>query len=377
MVSDVQTMWSKTLDKSAGEVILEFGKTIYKSFRFRSYRFLEAELDSNQYFDVSPSQQLWLYKRGFLSQSDTLYDFRSYDYRDYLTDYQRLVKTRHINGAFRHTVINKYDFHHALRAFDEHRPTVYALIKDGRVYPEYNNVNGRAMLPPSSLPDKLDDVGKMVFKPVRSSGGGKGVCVAMKEGADRFVVDGEAMDRHEFENWISSLETYLATEFVEQASYADKLYPNASNTIRLVTMVDDDGPFLGAAYHRIGTTASAPVDNWSSGGLSTEIDADGTLSKATRFPYGGTLEWFDTHPDTGSQIEGIVVPDWDDISDSIVRIAADLSHIPYIGWDVLVTDNGFKILEGNAHVDVDLMQVHGPLLTDDRVRQFYDHHNVI
>ena len=39
--------------------------------------------------------------------------------------------------------------------------------------------------------------------------------------------------------------------------------------------------------------------------------------------------------------------------------------------NVLVTADGFKILESNSHVDVDLIQVYEPLLIDDRVQRFY------
>jgi D-alanine-D-alanine ligase-like ATP-grasp enzyme len=56
-------------------------------------------------------------------------------------------------------------------------------------------------------------------------------------------------------------------------------------------------------------------------------------------------------------------------------MAAAFPHLPRIGWDVVVTDDGgFVILEINAHAGVETLQVHRPLLRDPRIRRFYEHH---
>jgi cell division septal protein FtsQ len=43
-----------------------------------------------------------------------------------------------------------------------------------------------------------------------------------------------------------------------------------------------------------------------------------------------------------------------------------------VGWDVLVDATGESvILEANRNSDVNLLQVHGGLLAEPRIRQFY------
>jgi hypothetical protein len=52
-------------------------------------------------------------------------------------------------------------------------------------------------------------------------------------------------------------------------------------------------------------------------------------------------------------------------------MAQSVPYIPYIGWDVVITETGFRVIEGNANSDVDLLQVHKPLLVDPKIREFY------
>jgi len=333
---------------------------------------VETELATKDYFDLSWSRRVALYRRGFLSQADALYDFASNDHADYVTDYQRWARTPRINGEARYEVIDKYRFHGALEAFDEHRPEVFGRLDGGKYYAE----PGAAPAPMGALSAALRSERRLVLKPVTGGGGGEGVVVCSTDG-ERYVAGGRSMSESEFEAWLASLDEYLVMEFVDQADYADALYPDAANTTRIVTMIDEDGPFAAVIAHRIGTDGSAPLDNWSAGGLSASIRDDGTLTRATRYPYGGKLEWFADHPDTGSRIAERTVPNWDSIREKVLRMTGAMSHVPYIAWDMLPTDDGFKILEGNAHTDVDLLQVHEPLLADDRVRRFYRRHGVV
>ena len=61
----------------------------------------------------------------------------------------------------------------------------------------------------------------------------------------------------------------------------------------------------------------------------------------------------------------------------MIEIAERLSYIPYIGWDLVVTGEGeFVIIEANNNSSA-VIQIHKPLLRDERTRQFYERHGVI
>jgi hypothetical protein len=56
----------------------------------------------------------------------------------------------------------------------------------------------------------------------------------------------------------------------------------------------------------------------------------------------------------------------------VLRAAVSLPLNRYVGWDVVVDDAGSPvIIEANKNTDVNLLQVHGGLLVEPRVRQFY------
>jgi hypothetical protein len=137
-------------------------------------------------------------------------------------------------------------------------------------------------------------------------------------------------------------------------------------------------PFVALAAQRFGNVTSKPADNFNQGGLSCSIDLKtGALGKGASFPKNSQLLWHEVHPDTHSQIAGINIPHWEFTITKITEIANHIPYIPYIGWDVVITEQGFKIIEGNSAPVLRTIQMHTPLLEDPRVRKFYKWHNII
>jgi hypothetical protein len=326
-------------------------------------------------------RRLWLWRHGFLSRDDLLYDLDEESRHRYVSEYQREL-TRPLNGRWKSALDNKLHFHRLLEPFDTHRPVVYAHLKRNRFSivdapdedsePMMEDVGARVR-------NRLDKDGRLVLKPTYGTTGSRVlVCSWTDEG---YRINDEGKTAAAFDELIADLDEYLVCEFVEQASYAADLYPESTNTVRVLTMWDPktDEPFITFAMQRIGTNRSAPVDNWSKGGLTAEVDlASGELSRGVHFPYSGTLEWHETHPETDARIAGVEIPGWSAIREGILDIAANYPQIPYVGWDIVVTGEGeFVIIEANSCTDVDSLQVHGPLLDDPRARRFYEHHDII
>ncbi|QCC50352.1 sugar-transfer associated ATP-grasp domain-containing protein [Halapricum salinum] len=334
---------------------------------------------------LSLGRRAWLWRRGFVPSADGLYDFETHSVDAYLSTRQH-VRTREINGHWRHLVENKLAGHWLLSPFEAERQPVHGVVIDGRAFPadRVATEDGVEMTTPrvanatpatEFVADRIDEEGEIVLKPV-FGGRGEGIDFASRED-DSYRLNDELVTDREFRRRMSDLDGYLVAGFVEQAKYADALYPDATNTVRVLTVHEDGEAFVAASIHRIGTAESAPADNCSQGGLTAAIDLEtGRLSEATTIDPT-ERPWFASHPESDARIEGTTVPGWDRIRKRVTAIAADLPYLPYLGWDLVVTgEETFRVLELNNLVGVESLQVHGPLLADARVRRFYERHGV-
>jgi len=363
-------------------------------------KLIQEERQSGPTFDVSTRDRLQHYQHGFLSKSGVLYDFETHDPSTYLSDYQRFIRSSRINGHWNALIDNKLAFHRVLGEFPSHRPSVYGLLKDGHFHLfdpddrtvvsdggselEYQNQTAPDTSQPTMDPlewfdANLSDGDQLVLKWFSGGGGNNVHFLERRDGS--YLYDGTAKTDAELANIVVSLNDYLVCEFVEQADYADTLFPETTNTVRVLTMYDEQtqDAFIPIAIHRIGTSDSVPVDNFSNGGLSAEVDREtGQLSAGAEYPHDGAVDWHEKHPETGAQIEGTAIPGWDAIRERLLEIASTFSHLPYVGWDLVVTSKGeFKIIEANSYPGVASLQVHRPLLAEERTRRFYQRHSVV
>lgn len=361
-------------------------------------RLLKYEVKWGRTVDASLKRRLWLWRRGFTSESDLLFDLDEAGPREFLSTVQQ-ERSMAIASDWTATASNKMVGQLLFGSYPEHLPELYGLVEDGtlkRTSPlmdtpdwEQSTGDGGERVPTHDAPEwvdrYLDDREALVLKPVYGRAG-KGVLVCRKGAdadadADEYEVNGERKTRSEFDEIVGDLDEYIATEFVEQADYADRLFPDSTNTLRIMTFWDYETgePFVGAAVQRIGSPSSAPTDNWSGGGISAELSEDGTLSRGVQWRSSeGEVEWFDTHPATGSQIAGATVPNWPEIREQVLELAALYPYFPKVGWDILPTGDGtFKIIELNPRAGTRSIQVHSPLLRDPRIRRFYEHHDCL
>lgn len=332
--------------------------------------FIEQEV--NTWADWTPMplrQRIWLWRRGFTSPCARLYDFSEHDPASYLSELQRYRFYRAINGSHRYRLDDKLSQHWMLADHAPHRPRAFGLINEGHVHGMAGTCfDGSPRAVADWLPDVLAEESELVLRHVRGHGGSE-VIRCSYDG--EFHLDGAPVSEAELIEVVSQLSGYLVSEFVDQHAYASAIYPRATNTIRVLTIWDRDRsvPYVPIAVHRIGTDLSQPVDNFSQGGLSSRVELDtGTLGPAARVEPGRDLTWYDHHPDTDASITDTTIPGWARIIETIETIACQASDIPVIGWDVLLDADAVpRILEANTGPDIDLLQLHQPLLTDDRM----------
>lgn len=301
-------------------------------------------------------RKLTLLRRGFCSFRADLYPFDRYDWRWFLSDYAVYTHCERINPPLVVAqMTDKLYFHLLLRQFGLGHllAPLIGTVVDGR----FTAFGGAP-----TLQAALDPSGALIAKPIAGSGGaGIGL-----------VHTAEAVPAHG---------AFLLEGVVKPHPYGAAIFPGAVNTIRLMTLRPRPGapPFLVGAGHRFGVSTSAPVDNFSSGGIVAGIQLETGMLTAARSAVGQFSATVHTHhPDTGAAIEGVVIPQWEEVRALALDLAERIAGLKVAGWDICLTPEGPRLIEGNGSCPhPELLQIHRPILLQPEVRRFYAEHGVI
>lgn len=174
-------------------------------------------------------------------------------------------------------------------------------------------------------------------------------CGVLKTSLSDFV---DAKDMYQF---LMESKRTLVEQVIDQHDDIAAIYPNSVNTLRIVTILKEDGT-ADAVFSsiRIGNHGSF-VDNLNSGGMSALIDTStGTIIKAGE---DKDLITYDTHPMTGKPIVGFTIPLFDKAIAFCKEAATVVPQIRYVAWDVAMTNEGPELIEGNTFPGHDIMQL--------------------
>ncbi len=250
-----------------------------------------------------------------------------------------------LNGHYAYVLDNKAVFAELLMLAAIPTPALFACHYGGKWF---WNDKGEA-----ALRAHFADTGRFVIKP---NLGSKGRSIQIGRSL-------EAVPAYRGED-------ALLTAFVEQAPYAEAIFPGALNTVRLLMLRDHTGDAVAAAaIHRFGTAQSVPVDNFNAGGIVSKIDMEtGLLSEAISIGPQNRVERHLVHPGTKTPIAGVTVPHWQDVLTLIARLGRAFPYLSYVGWDIALTSAGPTVIEGNAHPSLRSFQLYDRLLDDSPMR---------
>jgi glutathione synthase/RimK-type ligase-like ATP-grasp enzyme len=62
------------------------------------------------------------------------------------------------------------------------------------------------------------------------------------------------------------------------------------------------------------------------------------------------------------------------MSEKLVEISQHLAPLTYLGYDIAITDDGFKIIDINSHQGIRMFQVYGPLLRENIAADYFNYH---
>lgn len=208
-------------------------------------------------------------------------------------------------------------------------------------------------------------ISELFVKPYRARAGAG--CHSFRL-TDRGLMEGEeqlsreTLSRRLFTSHERERKRYLVQQRLVQHAVLDALYPDAINSIRVLSLWPENGkPEIVGARLRFGS-GGLPVDNISQGGMSVGLNASSGVTQG--YGYQDFATWparFTHHPDTGIQLAGLQIPFWSQCRDLVFKGMEVFRGLPLIGWDLAITPQGPICIEGNHRPDMNFMQIAGPL----------------
>jgi hypothetical protein len=276
-----------------------------------------------------------------------------------------------LNGWSTRLIDGKFQHRFTLKDFPHLRPETFYLIRERLAFGLVEPLPACRRYEPRLILELLERRQKLFLKP-DSGSEGVGAHLLEKQ-SERWLLDGRGSSPKAVEALLAGLNNYLVCECVEQHPYARKLFPGSVNKIRLISLRTDDKlePVFIVAFHRVGTRVSQPADNLAAGGLFGRIDlVTGELGNFAAYPKTLKMEWHRHYPETGEQLAGVVVPRWTEVKDTIMKVCRKLVFVPFMGFDVVLTETGMKILEINSLPTV-LSQAWEPLMLNQDAADFF------
>ena len=138
---------------------------------------------------------------------------------------------------------------------------------------------------------------------------------------------------------------FVIEELLVNAPEIRAIYPKALNTCRIPAIKNGDEVRIFHPVLRIGRGGAEIDSATAAGGIMAVVDVEtGELLAAC----DESLNRYEKHPDTGAQIVGFKIPRWDEAIALVKEIATVLEGQHYAGWDLALTPDGWKMIEGNA-----------------------------
>ena len=319
-------------------------------------------------------RKFYLLSKGFCSDHPIPYDFKKNKYSDYVSDLEN-IKLAYINYPYGRLVRNKLIFSYFFNSYFK-TPESFCTIDNGKIQPV-------RIKPYIDSLDKLIGLAqqrKLILKPLMGTGG-KGIILFEVRNNTELLLNKKPIHKRNFSEFIKSLNTYLVTEYVEQGDFSNRFFPDTANTIRLTTFYDSDKslPFIPYSFMRFGRKNSIPADNISQGGIFSMIDVKtGELTAAFEIVKFKKPNLLERHPDTSEPIKGVVIPGWDQLKEFFINLGKIINpFIKVVGWDIILTDDSFVVLEGNNGPNLYNNQGAGyPLAKIPEVKKFLEYHKI-
>lgn len=314
--------------------------------------------------NISFKEKTFAFFKGFYPSILLINGINKKNHHLFLSTYDYAI-TPSPNEPFKVIAENKLNIYFLLKDYPEFLPNYYFYKDTSGFLPLYKHNKETYRLDIEHFIDFLEEKKCLACKPCLSRWGEGFMKIEKK---NEFFINNKPYSTLEFIATILPLKHYIITEYVEQHPYAQEIYPHSVNTVRLLCIWNSEKKSfeLVNAFHRFGSD-NQTIDNLRSGsGIAVFIDLENGRFTDTIIsnPHkkGFKFENITTHLTTHKDITQIEIPNWNYIKTKIIEISNQLSFLKFVGYDIAITKDGFKILEINSKPGMQSLQVGKPLL---------------
>ena len=349
-----------------------------------SKMFVKKLSDDEKAFPADEETKRWTMTKGFFPGRVELYGLNEDNYKDYLPDYQYFM-IHPINHHFKIWVNDKLTLKYVLNSngCEATMPKYYLYVENNGNYTYLMDAPDNIKKDKDFIINLLKEKGTLAIKPNSGTSGGRGF-VKLELRAGELYANNKPMSVDEYNEMIKHLENNIVTEYCYQHEELAKVWSSSECTLRVVmAKVPQKTPYdlpkwhCTVSYARFGTSVSGGASNLSSGGIGVGFDFETGKYKDfgiryRRFCPDGEWKCIE-HPDTHIVWKNESLPNWNYVKQTLEKVCSHISSLDYLGFDIIITPDGFKFCEINTHPAADYNQVMcGPILASEDARDFFE-----
>lgn len=334
---------------------------------------LEHERTCSQY-DVDFMQ--WAHSRGFLAEHASAYGLNESNYQQYLSDYD-FYKSWPLNSWARIWVNDKLTLKHMLAGteFEYLLPRYFYYSMPNGLRPSLDNhlPNPETF---ESFVQLLRAERHLACKP-NNDALSNGFC-HMECKNDLFYINGERVSLGDLERFVETHPNYVYQEYLRPSCEFHAITP-LIHTLRIL-VINETGtaPRIARSYLRFPCkcTGEANFVSFSEGSgevylVYADVDEKTGNWGDGRLVYANKIQKAEFHPDSGAPLKG-VIKDFDKLSYAVLAIARRFNTVEYMGFDIGVTDKGFRMMEINTHPGIGGFQYYRSMYSDPFVNAYFE-----
>ena len=172
-------------------------------------------------------------------------------------------------------------------------------------------------------------------------------------------------DYEELFEYLLTKVPFIAEELIKQSHEIGCFHEKSVNTVRVVTFQYEGDFSILWTFLRTGQ-GNNEVDNMGAMGVGALIDSSNGKIISDGIDWRGAK--VEKHPDSKIQFKGFEIPKWDELIETVKKLASEMSEMHCVGWDLALTNDGWVLVEGNARPQCVTIQT----FTKKGYKKYYD-----